>query len=101
MNNLGLLYTKGEGIAQDYDKAREWYQKSANAGNAYAMTNLGLRYREGLGVAQDYEKPRELLEKAADAGLAQAMKQLGLAVRKRPECRSGLRRGAHMVPKGR
>ncbi len=25
MNNLGVLYDNGQGVAQDYAKAREWY----------------------------------------------------------------------------
>jgi len=25
MYNLGVLYRDGKGVAQDYDKAREWY----------------------------------------------------------------------------
>ena len=51
-----MLYAKGEGIAQDYDKAREWYQKAADAGIASAMTNLGLMYDNGQGITQDYDK---------------------------------------------
>ena len=37
MTNLGWLYENGRGVAQDYGKACEWYQKAADAGNAYAM----------------------------------------------------------------
>ena len=31
-NNLGLMYMKGEGVAQDYHRAVEWFQKGANKG---------------------------------------------------------------------
>ena len=41
MNNLGDLYYYGRGVARDYGKTREWYQKAADAGNTVAMTNLG------------------------------------------------------------
>jgi TPR repeat protein len=41
MNKLGDLSYDGKGVAQDYGKAREWYQKAADAGNTVAMTNLG------------------------------------------------------------
>jgi hypothetical protein len=33
--SLGVLYENGKGVAQDYDKAREWYQKAADAGNLW------------------------------------------------------------------
>ena len=60
-------------MAQDYVKAREWYEKAADKGDAGAMTNLGLLYDNGQGVAQDYVKAREWYEKAADKGDAGAM----------------------------
>jgi TPR repeat protein len=31
MRNLGLLYENGHSVPQDYDKAREWYEKAAAA----------------------------------------------------------------------
>ena len=40
MFDLGLRYDIGQGVAQDYAKAREWYEKAADKGNAYAMTRL-------------------------------------------------------------
>jgi uncharacterized protein len=33
MFNLGLLYDEGHGVAQDYAKAREWYEKADFARN--------------------------------------------------------------------
>ena len=33
-------YSNGFGVAQDYAKAREWYEKAADKGDASAMTNL-------------------------------------------------------------
>jgi len=63
-------------VAQDYDMARQWYQKAANAGNTDAMYNLGLLYRDGQGVAQDYDKACEWFQKAADAGDADAKEAL-------------------------
>ena len=37
MVNLGVLYDNGRGVAQDYAKAREWYEKAADKGDADAM----------------------------------------------------------------
>ncbi len=78
MRNLGLLYESGRGVAQNYAKAREWYEKAAAKGDAIAMSNLGGLYADGFGVAQDYAKAREWYEKAADKGNAIAMSNLGL-----------------------
>jgi TPR repeat protein len=78
MRNLGLLYANGQGVAQDYIKAREWYEKAAAKDNGYAMRDLGLLYANGWGVAQDYIKAREWYEKAAAKDDDDAMVDLGL-----------------------
>ena len=77
MRNLGITYEIGHGVAQDYARARDWYEKAAAKGDARAMYNLGLFYQNGQGVAQDYAKAREWYEKAADKGEAEAMTNLG------------------------
>ena len=77
MNNLGVRYQNGQGVAQNYDKAREWFQKAADAGNADAMNNLGELYYYGRGVARDYTQARDWYEKAAAADNANAMYSLG------------------------
>jgi TPR repeat protein len=71
-----VIYANGQGVAQDYVKAREWFEKAADKGEASAMFNLGLIYANGQGVAQDYAKAREWYEKAADNGYARAMESL-------------------------
>jgi TPR repeat protein len=73
-----LLYENGIGGAQDYVKAREWYEKAADKGDALGMTALGLLYENGQGVPRDYVKARELLEKAAAKDGEYAMTALGL-----------------------
>jgi TPR repeat protein len=76
LNNLGVLYEKGLGVAQNYAQARQWFQKAAEAGNYHAMENLGHLYEKGLGVAQDYPQARRWFQKAADAGNAGARQAL-------------------------
>ncbi len=68
MRNLGLLYANGQGVAQDYAKAREWYEKAAAKDDETAMNNLGMLFHNGHGVAQDYAKAREWYEKAIAGG---------------------------------
>jgi TPR repeat protein len=64
-------------VAQDYAKAREWFEKAADKGDAGAMNSLGWLYQNGYGVARDYVKAREWYEKAADKGETKAMLNLG------------------------
>jgi TPR repeat protein len=73
MGNLGLAYQHGRGVAQDYAKAREWYEKAADKGDAVAMTYLGELYEKGLGVAQDHARARELYEKAVEKSQQSAL----------------------------
>jgi carboxyl-terminal processing protease len=77
MNNLGTLYSAGNGVTQDYAEARRWYEKSASMDLPIAMGNLGILYRDGKGVTQDYAEARRWFEKAAAAGDAGGMNNLG------------------------
>ncbi len=77
-NNLGLMYEKGHGVEQSYEKAVEWYLKAAEQGFARAQNNLGVMYNNGTGVEQSYEKAREWVLKAVEQGLASAQCNLGL-----------------------
>ena len=74
---LGLLYTRGRGVSQDYVQARQWYEQAAAQGNAWAQWSLRNAYYLGEGVPQDYAKAREWYEKAAAQGDAGAMNNLG------------------------
>jgi membrane-associated protease RseP (regulator of RpoE activity) len=62
---LGGRYLIGNGVAQDYGKAVEWFQKAADQGFAPAQFFLGRMYAYGRGVAKDERKAAELLQKAA------------------------------------
>ena len=65
------------GVEQDYTKAKEWFEKAAEQGNANAQNNLGNLYENGLGVEKDYTKAKEWYEKAAERGVATAQYNLG------------------------
>jgi TPR repeat protein len=79
--HLGLLYANGDGVPQDYAKARQWYEKAAAQEYAMAQYNLGLLYDNGDGVPQDYVKARQWYEKAAARGYAMAQTNLGVLYR--------------------
>ena len=40
MTKLGYLHDLGQGVPQDYQKGRDWYEQAGAAGNATAMNNL-------------------------------------------------------------
>jgi TPR repeat protein len=39
-NNLGYMFSKGQGVAQDRAEAIRWYRLAAAQGHAQAKTNL-------------------------------------------------------------
>ncbi len=61
-------------VEQDKKEAVAWYQKAAEAGDAYSMFALGNAYAEGEGIDQDEEKALEWYCKAASAGTECARK---------------------------
>ena len=63
--NLGLMYYKGRGTAQDYTKAVNWWRRAAEQDFAEALNNLGMVYGNGDGVAQDYVQAHKWFDLAA------------------------------------
>ena len=62
------MYYLGNGVRQDYQKARQWYEKAAVQGNSSAQFCLGLMYETGKGVRQDPATAKEWYGKACDNG---------------------------------
>ena len=52
---LGVMYMKGQGVEQDYEKAGEWFRKASEQGLAAAIYKLAGFYTEGKGVPKDLE----------------------------------------------
>jgi clan AA aspartic protease (TIGR02281 family) len=77
--NLGLMYSRGKGIPQNYPEAAKWYRLSAAQGNTGAQVNLGWLYGRGEGVRQDYTEAGRWYRLAADQGDATAQFNLGWA----------------------
>lgn len=75
--NLGLMYTLGKGVPQDYSVAAKWSRKAAEQGHAKAQSNLGFLYYQGYGVPRDYSKAIKWYRKAAEQGYAAAQFSLG------------------------
>lgn len=47
---LGMMYTFGQGVEQNYDEGRFWLERAASQGASQAQLNLGNLFAEGLGV---------------------------------------------------
>ena len=93
------MYEDKKGVAQDYYKARELFQKAADAGNFSAMEDFGLLWENSNGGGQNYGKARKWYQKAADAGNADAIVCLGRVVPARQGSRPGLRQSPGVVSK--
>ena len=76
MNNLAMMYMRGQGVPVSMDKAVDYFSQSANLGNAIAATNLGAIYARGLGVPLDLALAKNWYQKAADLGHLGAQNEL-------------------------
>ena len=77
-SNLGWLYATGQGVPQDYAKARQWWEKASAKGNAFAQESLGWLHYYGNGVPKNYAKAAQWFEQAAAQGIANAQGMLAL-----------------------
>lgn len=75
--NLGVLYARGRGVAQDFSQAARWYRLAAEHGHALAQCNLGVLYEEGIGVIQNDEEASRWYRLAAEQGNAGGQNNLG------------------------
>jgi TPR repeat protein len=75
--NLGNLYLKGYGVAQDYGAALRWYLKAAKQGSAIGQGKLGMMHYYGLGVREDHAAAAGWFRAAAEQGDAGAEAILG------------------------
>jgi TPR repeat protein len=76
-NDLGWMYSHGDGVKQDFKEAIRLYQSAAKQGNASAQYNLGVIYYEGSGTPQDFKEAFKLYRAAATGGDVHAQYNLG------------------------
>ena len=80
--NLGFMYSRGGGVAQDHKEASRWTTKAAYQGHAMAQYNLAIAHFNGTGVLQDDKEAVCWSRKSADQGFAGAQNGLGVMYRK-------------------
>ena len=52
---MGIMYSKGQGVNQDYKAASDWFRKASEQAIPQAQYKLGELYFKGRGVPKDYE----------------------------------------------
>ncbi|MBA5866221.1 MAG: hypothetical protein GDA67_05920 [Nitrospira sp. CR1.3] len=77
-NKLGMLYSEGRGVPQDYVQAKQWFEKAAEQGHAGAQVNLGTLYFHGHGAPESEQMALSWFRRAADQRDPLAFAKLGL-----------------------
>jgi uncharacterized protein len=65
---LGNLYSTGNGVSLDLEKAFHWFSLAGEQNNTNAQYNLGVMYMTGQGIEADFEKSLGWFQRAADLG---------------------------------
>ncbi len=81
LNNLGIKYSKGDGVPKDEAEAVRLYRLAAEQGNATAQINLAVMYAEGRGVPKDVAEAVKWYRLAAEQGDATAQLRLATGYR--------------------
>lgn len=76
MDNLGVCYADGTGVARSEEKAVQWYQKAAEAGLDWGQYHFAIKLLNGEGIGKNVELARSWLQKAADQGLKKAQERI-------------------------
>lgn len=74
---LGIRYTNGISVAQNYGVAVDWFRKAAMHGHVESLYMLGMAYYVGRGVPRNHALAAPWLQDAAEKGHIRAMYQLG------------------------
>lgn len=77
-NNIGAMYTRGQGVPADEDRATQYIRKAANRGLTHAMVTMATRARTGQGMQVSNRLSVFWYEKAYEAGNATAANDLGV-----------------------
>ncbi len=73
--NIGLMFDRGEGRAQDFKSAIEWYVRSAENGFARGQFRLGEMHEAGRGVERDLIQARKWFAIASESRYPNARKR--------------------------
>jgi uncharacterized protein len=77
MNNVGMMFKKGNGVPQDYKKAVKYFKQSSDQGFSLASYNLAAMYQSGKGVKKNRKTAFKWMRKAADKRFGKAQIKVG------------------------
>src|SRR6187551_3491691 len=66
---LGLIYTRGEGVARDDAAALGWLTRAAEQNQSEAQFELGVMYRDGLGTPKNGNLAMLWFQRATESGV--------------------------------
>lgn len=75
---LGRIFLRGEGTEKSYAKAKIWFLRGIEHGDALSQYSMGVMYMYGLGVPKNPVKAADYFAPAADQNLAVAQTNLGI-----------------------
>ncbi|MGH1418003.1 MAG: hypothetical protein ACRBCJ_04015 [Hyphomicrobiaceae bacterium] len=75
---VGTRLAEGKGNAQDFGKAAQWFQRSAQQGFAQSQYRLGTLYERGLGVRKDIGRAKVWYQRAAEQGNLKSMHNMAV-----------------------
>ncbi|KAH8734922.1 hypothetical protein BGZ61DRAFT_343694 [Ilyonectria robusta] len=74
---LGRMYLRGDGVAQNFERAKLWFERGIFHGDAQSQHGLGLMNLNGYGQKENVKFAMELFKKSADQDYAPALVQMG------------------------
>ncbi|KAI9702723.1 MAG: ERAD-associated protein [Bogoriella megaspora] len=75
---IGRMFLRGEGMEQNFAKAKIWFSRGIANGDPLCQYLMGLMYLHGLSVTRDPVKAADYFAPAADGDLASAQVQMGI-----------------------
>jgi len=75
-HRIGVLYTHGLGVEEDFAEATHWFRKAAEQGQGESQFSMGMRCLLGQSVAQDDTEAARWFRLAADQGVGMAASML-------------------------
>jgi len=86
---LGEFYKTGQGVDQDLNQARIWYERAATGGNILAMHRVGVMTAQGEGGVSDLAVAIEWFKQAGDRALVDSQYNLGALYHPTPDSIEG------------
>lgn len=77
LNTLGAIFYEGVDVAQNLERAHNYFLQAAQQNHPKALFNLGAMYQMGEGVTKDVKRAIDYLERAAKLGSVEASNFLG------------------------